>query len=190
MPARIRLRFEIAGRASLESHGILDRHHARDTARDLDRPINACLRADKTAQLNHALEGFDIDLSRFQRRLAKDCRLHFGSNDGVVQIFSGSCLLCGRSASQERSEKTTKTNVTKRLNTCMGLLRANHNAKGLARDGKGLNQFEMRLERRHGILNCFPAFPVSAVTCCPEYWIAALIASGARHLLEAERTMH
>jgi hypothetical protein len=80
---------------SLEPHGILDGHHARDAARDLDRLVNIRLGIDEAAQLHHPFEGFDIDLSRTQRRLIENGRLHFAGKDGIVHIFSGS-LLFGR----------------------------------------------------------------------------------------------
>ena len=53
------------GLPSLEPHGILDGHHALDTARDADGLVNIFLRVDEAAQLHNALESFDVNLRRF-----------------------------------------------------------------------------------------------------------------------------
>ena len=46
---------------SLEPHRVLDRLHARDAARNLDRLVDVRLGTDEAAQLHHALEGLHVD---------------------------------------------------------------------------------------------------------------------------------
>jgi hypothetical protein len=45
------------------------------TALDLNRLVFRGLRAHKAAQLNHAVEGLDVDFGGFERRFIEDRRL-------------------------------------------------------------------------------------------------------------------
>lgn len=78
---------------SLDAHIILDRLHAFDAACNLDGLVDVRLGTDKAAQLNHALEGFDVDFGGFQGWFIDDGRFHFRSQDGVIDVFPGPGLL-------------------------------------------------------------------------------------------------
>src|SRR5258706_8622371 len=90
---------------SLDPHVILDRLHPFDVASNLDRPIDVGLGSNEAAELHHTLEGFDVDLGRFQGRLIENFRLHLRGNGRVIDIFTGPLLLRRRCATHERSQK-------------------------------------------------------------------------------------
>lgn len=45
--------------------------------------------------MHDALEGFDVDLARLERRVIEYCGLHFGGNGRIVDVLPGA-FLCGR----------------------------------------------------------------------------------------------
>ena len=82
-----------------ESHVILDRIYARRRrcATSTALVISA-MEFTIAAQLNLALEGFNVDLGGAQGRLIQYGRLNLGGDDAVVNILSGSLLFLRRCA--------------------------------------------------------------------------------------------
>lgn len=76
-----------AGSRLLDAHVVLDRLHARDTARYLNSFRDIGVRRHEAAQLNRALECFDVDFTRLQDRLLENRCLDLGCDDGVVDIL-------------------------------------------------------------------------------------------------------
>src|SRR5512143_756107 len=89
----------------LHPHVVLDADDAFYAARDFDGLVDVGLGIDEAAQLNHALEGFDVDLERFQTRLIENGRLHFGGNDGIVHVFTRPSFRCRRRAPHDRNNQ-------------------------------------------------------------------------------------
>ena len=77
----------------LELHFILDRLHATDAACHRNRFVNIGTGFHEAAQLNPALEGFNVDLGGAQVRFFQYGRLNFAGDDAVVNIFPGSLML-------------------------------------------------------------------------------------------------
>jgi hypothetical protein len=57
-------------------------------------------RVDKTAQLNHPVVGFDVDLQRFQCALVEDGSFYFGRYDRVIDVLAGALVFVGGGAAK------------------------------------------------------------------------------------------
>jgi hypothetical protein len=101
---RTTLRRHTVDLPSLEPHVIFDGRHPLDATGHLDRLVDISTGIDEAAQLNRSLEGFDVDLGRFQRRFVEYRRLYLAGNDSVVDILSGP-LLRGRPRASENGSQ-------------------------------------------------------------------------------------
>src|SRR4029077_3279799 len=79
--------------------------HARNPACDLDRLVDVRLRPDEAAQLDHALERFDVDLVDLQGGVVEDRRFHLRRDHGVIDVLSGPLARLRRAASPNRSQQ-------------------------------------------------------------------------------------
>src|SRR6267378_3593790 len=61
----------------LQPHVVLDGCYTIDATCHFNRLVNVGPRTDEATSLHHAFEGFNIDLSLFQRRFAENSRLHW-----------------------------------------------------------------------------------------------------------------
>ena len=86
----------------LDAHVILDRGHALDALRDLDRLAHGRIGTDEAAELHRALEGLDVNLCRLDLRIIDQGRLHFGGDPAVAEVLPGAFLLRAARATQDR----------------------------------------------------------------------------------------
>jgi len=93
------------GLSLLEPHVVFDVRHSVDAARHLDRFVYIGLGAHKTAQLNCALEGFNVDFGGFQGGLVEYRRLHLGRDNTVVDVFPSAFLLRRGRATHRRHQQ-------------------------------------------------------------------------------------
>ena len=91
------------------------RYHAIDAACNLDRLVNVVLGHYEASQLNDTLERFNVDLARFQRSGVKYGVLHFGSDNGVIDILSDHVLRGGRYTSEDRNQCNSKKECSEPL---------------------------------------------------------------------------
>ena len=65
----------------------------------------------ETAELNRALEGFDVDFGRADGGVVEDRGLHLGGDGGVVQVLAGAFLGgCGRAAHKTKDDGGAQQN--------------------------------------------------------------------------------
>src|SRR5512139_335900 len=100
---------------SLDLHVVLNGGHAFDAACQFDCPVCFSPRAHEATQLNCALEGLDFDLQELRQGVFGYGCLHFGGDDGVVNIFAGSLLCACRRASNNGAQRNGQKNCGKRL---------------------------------------------------------------------------
>jgi len=95
---------------SLKLHIVLDGFHALDLSHDFHRFVDVGLGVDEATQLNGTLEGFNVDLEGFKGGFVKNGGLHFGGDDAVVDILSGSLLRGCRCAPEKGCHQNGKEN--------------------------------------------------------------------------------